>query len=676
MSINALSNAPQPGASHTGDMTVIVTNTPAAAPVTETQQKLNTLMTIIHGGAPSAVGANTDGTDNKPLTAAAMAFMTGASPPLPSFEELVGEVEAQQLSSPQPLPRIVASDVMDCFRLYFGSSVTTFPFYAARLGAVGFVVVISGAGYLGLMTQMALHRARYNLVLLELQRRMAKDANGGHVAIEMGNVTPTGSRSASTSVSAGVSPTTPGDAAGGGATPKKSRRKVKPPPDPSDMIPVFFKVDTLVKVCNALWPDHWMRQVFSAITFIAQFFACCSYTLLFASNVGPVLGLGDSKGVYLGAALMAVLTMATQPKAKTFLAYVNNIFIFGGACIILFASFIHEPTEEEKAMKLQIFPKSVSELAMYAPSVLTYVSAQLLTIDAESIVGMRAHRVMQGKTPEPSAESLAASPATSMTTTPVTQTAPNGGAFPTPTKLSPAATPAGLFSAAFGGLRAETLKQSLINVQTVQGAYKRAVEYGLFLSIVVLIFFAELIMMNFKDNTNAIIALSFPVSATRTAILIALSIGLYACGALNISPICDMIDVFCQELEAMEFMPILKQATSRAILFICVVAFLWLVPFFDMVAGLSGAVCTPMFAFFIPSACELQSEMLRAAASKELRDVMAAASPMQRMTIGWGRMPLRGRITMAIAMVLGSIILVFSTSSVVAEIIRRRTAME
>lgn len=561
-----------------------------------------------------------------------------AAPPLPPYDELVKQINEQQLTDPQALPPLYFADVMDCFRMYFGPSATTFPFFCSRLGVLGYFIVIWGGVFVGYLTQLSLHRTRYNMVLLQMKRRMEKEAAGGPntiAGIEMNAMsTPTSSTT--------TSPTGHGGHGGHG--------KKKFPDDPSDMMPVFMGFAAITELGVDMWPDHWMRDAVFGIILCAQFFACGSYTLLFSENVAGVLGIETHSAVNIGAIAMGVLSLATHPTAKTILAYVNNIFIFGGVAIILFATFAHEKTEEEEAMSLQILPKSITEFAMYAPALLSYIAAQLYTLDVESIVARRAYRMMRGKAPEPSPES--------------------------PTAMAGAMTPVsqsglGTFSAAFGGLRADVLKKSIIVVQTMQACYVRAVQYGIVGSIMVLWIFSEVITFVFRDNTNPIIAKSFPEGTIRTVIMYDLMIGLYASGVLEITPISDMLDLIADNYQGFERFGVellkknfVKRIFSRVILFALVVLFLWLVPFFEFVAALTGALCSPMIFFLIPTVCELQSEILKAREDKDTKAAMANASLITSLKIVWNRMSWRAQYTAAFSLIVGPFILVFATGIV------------
>eukprot|EP00742_Colponemidia_sp_Colp-10_P015528 GILJ01017733.1.p1 GENE.GILJ01017733.1~~GILJ01017733.1.p1 ORF type:complete len:574 (+),score=116.08 GILJ01017733.1:236-1723(+) len=487
------------------------------------------------------------------------------------------------------------------------------------------------------------------MVLLQMKRRMEKEAAGGPntiAGIEMGAITSSPGSSQTTT------PT-----AGGGHGGHGSKKK-KYPEDPSDLMPTFMGFQSITQLGSLMWPEHWMRDAIFGIVLIAQFFACGSYTLLFSENVAGVLGIETTPAVNIGAVAMGALSLATHPTAKTVLAYVNNIFIFGGVAIILFGTFTHEKTEAEEAMTLQILPKSISEFAMYAPALLTYIAAQLYTLDVESIVARRAYRMMRGKAPEPSPESPTANSPGSMT--PVSQSG------------------LGTFSAAFGGLRADVLKKSIIVVQTMQACYVRAVQYGAFGSIMVLFLFSEIVMFVFRDHTNSIIAKSFPEGSLRTVIMYDLMIGLYASGVLEITPISDMLDVLADDYTGFERfgIPILnknfvKRIFSRVILFSLVVLFLWLVPFFELVAALTGALCSPMIFFLIPTVCEAQSEILKAREDDSTKASMADASLVTSLKIVWGRLSLRSQYTGAISMIVGPFILFFSTIIVLEEIILR-----
>ena len=467
--------------------------------------------------------------------------------------------------------------------------------------------------------------------------------------------------------------------------------------------------------------------------------------MLLANNVAPALGVPDIISVYLSALAMGLLTMDTSNGTKTKLAYANNLFILSGAALLLYASLAHEQTEEEKQMSLQIFPKSIAEFAMYAPSVVSYVAPQLVTIDAETVRAERLYKMhyapsssstssMESSSLGASSSHRSGSAALSTPATTVSATSSSSVAFPsTPFPLgarpdagfpsSPLAMPT------LGGKEAftEALTARLGTAVALQRCFRRALFVGAGISMLVLVSVAELIMWCFKDNTNAVIALSFPESTLRMTILLCLCVGLYACGALNVGPICDVLDAVAASVKAMaDWHVLLQRLVARILLFGLVVVFLYLVPFFDLVAALSSAISTPLYVFFIPALCELQSEMLKAAERKGTQrngrradfaltgdGVTPPTTPAGSPTIpvpapqtpaspashsdaagdhlsagkapptffrqedlsvmdGWRGMPLFSKALAIASVTLGSTILSFSTYTVIGETIRRR----
>eukprot|EP00743_Colponemidia_sp_Colp-15_P014213 GILK01016759.1.p1 GENE.GILK01016759.1~~GILK01016759.1.p1 ORF type:complete len:443 (-),score=5.95 GILK01016759.1:164-1354(-) len=394
------------------------------------------------------------------------------------------------------------------------------------------------------------------------------------------------------------------------------------------MTPYFLEdVGTLAKASGVLWPTHWIRQVITGCVGL-QFFGACSFVMLLASNVAPILGISNSNSVYVCSCAMGALSLATSYRARTAMAYANNVFIFGGAALLLVASLMHERTEEELSSSLQMFPKSFSQFVIYTPTVISYVAPQVVTIDTETVLADRIYNFHQ--------------------------------------KDSQA-------SGTSESDRATALIGSLGVTNMLRRSFLRAMNLGAGISVVVLLFFAEIIMNIFRDNTNAIIALSLSESGLRTAILMILSVGLSACAVLNINPVIGIMDTFVNSLadRSKALNPQVGMFAARFAFFACVAAFLHVVPFFDLVAAVSGALTTPIFVFFVPVAFELQSEMLRAAAESES---FSSKGKLSSVLIGWRRMPRRSRVLAVFSVILGTVIMLFSTTMVIIEIIRRRTS--
>ena len=628
-------------------------------------------------------------------------------------------------------PPLTVTSINDCFRLFFGSNVTIFPYYASRLGAVGLVVASAISCVINTNTMMCLHRARHNLVAIELHRRIDEnilDANGvtPRGALASGGTTPRKKDDADdlnlfiqraaarakkegdvssnnfTASSPGPSdlnfaaqnkpsdgsfqqqqplPFTSSDnLAAAGATMGSSSSALDAKEEQlmtlddyaelqyqvsgGDVVPYFMSLSSMVKLSNALWPTHWLRHVMAVLVVISLFFGCCNFCLLMAKNMAPIIGLGQLQTVILCACMLAVMSMFMSPKTSTYLAACSNLFIFGGGALLLVASMGHERTEEEKEMSMQIFPKSVRDVIIFSPSVLMFLSAPLVTLEVETILAARIYPIIKSTfelhrgSITPPVTPTASGASTPRATSP--RTSPRGGATSPP--LSPTS-----------NRNARSYNPSLVYVNIIQKYYFFSMWAGLACTVVILVIIAELILWSFKDNTNSVIALSLPESWIRTGILASLTIGLYACGALNFSPMCDILDTVDKQFtHLLAYAPFVRRAIGRCAFFSAVVSFLYLVPFFDLVAALSSTIRGSTLIFLAPPVFELQSEILRAAAKSQNKQFAATASTFARCMMGFNAMPVRSKVIFVSGMILGVLVLFVSTYFVIAEAISRQ----
>lgn len=193
--------------------------------------------------------------------------------------------------------------------------------------------------------------------------------------------------------------------------------------------------------------------------------------------------------------------------------------------------------------------------------------------------------------------------------------------------------------------------------------FQRVLRSAAVVAMTVLLSFGSFLYFTFREATNAVIALSLPPGANLQLLLAAiLAVSTLACGTLNLGGIIEVMDHNNpNRATSLSWRSILY----RAMFFVAIFTSLSVIPFFDLVASLSGSLGLNMFTFFFPVLFLVQSKR-RAWEVKEQQP-----QPHSALHMWWWHTSLREKCFSVMFVVCGTVLLVTGVGNVLLEVIRR-----
>ncbi|CUG93192.1 amino acid transporter-like protein, putative [Bodo saltans] len=693
------------------------------------------------GSVPPATPAVTSGINkNSSVVIKALTFvanLVGLSEPWALVRRL----------SPSPL-----ADLSEAFRLYFGSNITIFPYLLSLGGTVGAVISAVPIAYLldaCVELQCEAKDVAVNVVLkklvardrskffgsefgaaqtpsscqnktVEQQLKELEDFSARHVSVssyfQLAEVLWTfPAKSSLTEVHqlddavASTTATTPTD--------NKELPRLQPSAlsheDVSSLAPSSSSHTTAP-------PQVEVRSIVPSIVRIvvgvAQFTSSCSFAILIATNI-QALGLGLTLASVLTCIGLLVLLIVLTPNTLALFAMINNVCLLGGSVILIIATLTHQNgvvTDDNSAATtttsdnddVWLFFRSPTDAFMFFPTLFAYLTPALFAIDVETNIARRCiqravAKLTGGRERNIDTPAAVASPTTSKRNGEIDFHSTHGLSSPSPGAVV-------------------VVGSSLVPTSALLiRRFHYVTIIALMLALTVLLAFGEFIFMNFKSNTNAVIALSLRPGFLRTLLLWDLVIGISACAALNVAGLPNILDDMrlserCSVAHKIS-QPV-ERIIIRVVIMAAVLVTLFVVPYFDLIASLAGSLGVNGFSFFLPVLFYLQG-IRRTVEAEEESDHVIHLSPQESSSSVQGspsallgkrqqrhstndddsnsssragerrplisywaafcRVPkLQMQITMVVMIVLGSIVLVTGVGSVASQLVSRLSAAE
>lgn len=608
------------------------------------------------------------------------------------------------------------ADFNECFRLFFGSNITIYPFLVYLGGTVGAVLYVLPMAYL-LQECVALQCGAKDVavnMILPMTDAQLGDADDSEVeAIDeavgssvvdspagFGSGSAAGelARAASCRIdyAAGVYAST--DASGsppsvgplssvtnpsgtasdacGDAQLLKQKQRRRPSHSASKH---YASVNSYNRLGEVLWAyrrpaaassptasDAPTTSVFPAIVrgviFVAQHISSCTYSMLLASNVHALAGpqrMSLYQALTVVCVMMAGLLIALTPRTLSLYSAVNNVGLLAASVILTLATLFHQNSAADQQPDGAVlsdepmswaFSKSAGDFFLFFPIFVGYMTPAIFVMDVETSIARRSEREQLKR--EAAGEQVAPSVETSQV-----------------------------------GV-VEVARRSSTRVLAQFQSFTRL---ALVVALIILLSFGEFIFYNFGPRTNAVVALSLHPGVWQDILLIVLIVSQSAASAINMDGLPKMLDdmdltgyflgvssqpaataaeetaqsvgvanslsavgtVSCLGGVVVLSASTLQRIAVRCCIMIMVALTLFVVPFFDLVAALGGALGVNGLTFFLPVLFYLQAVR---------REIQSVEGDSDEDVVGWWeafcRVPsTKRKLTMAAMLLIGTVML-------------------
>lgn len=438
-----------------------------------------------------------------------------------------------------------------------------------------------------------------------------------------------------------------------------------------------------------------------SIVLFAQFTSSCGFAMMLASNMFALFeesGITLNMSMIITCAIMNVTLCILNSKTIASFAAVNNVGLIGSSLILIVATLMHQnsdpaadgtpasPAAGDAAAvggeedSTWVFFRSTQDLFMFFPTLLAYLTPALFAMDVETNIARRSIPLCVARITN--SINYAATPAAASTVEVKKDDVNVDGANTAP--------PSSMGGTAVDGITDQTLIMPGSKVLLRRFHYVTLAAF--FVAVSVLLSFGEFVFAQFKSRTNAIVALSLRKGPMRTILLWDLLIGIFACTALNVAGLPNILDDMriCNRLGLTGIHKEVERVCLRTTVMIAVLMTLFVIPYFDLVASLAGCLGVNGFTLFLPVLLRLQSirreyEVLAMSLESPGGDMFfgnssamggGGALHVAPPSIGWWeayvRVPtLRAKLSMIAMLLLGTAMLITGVASCTSQFLDR-----
>jgi hypothetical protein len=417
-------------------------------------------------------------------------------------------------------------------------------------------------------------------------------------------------------------------------------------------------------------------SVVRLIVTFAQFTSTCCFSILIATNMQALFdGMALNTAMALSCAGLTVMLCALTPNTLATYAMLNNVGLLGSSLILIVATLLHDGESDGSTASttsddhIWIFFRTPTDAFMFFPTLLAYISPALFAIDVETNIARRCIQRVVAKL-----------------------TGGRDKSLETPGALESPGLALDDTSAPEGVQGSDSRQNTIIPSSAMLLRRFHFVTVVSFVAaMIILLGFGEFIFVNFKSKTNAVVALSLQPGFMRTLLLWDLVLSIFACAALNVVGLPNILDDLrlAEQVGVAKFVPKpLERILLRVAIMIVVLLTLFVIPYFDLVASLVGCLGVNGFSLFLPVLFQLQAIRRRDAAAAGNDASAAFGSPrspsalMEKSTksatdlISWWeafrRVPsARMKVTMLAMLSIGSLVLVTGVGSCVSQLFSR-----